>query len=631
MQTRREFIKKVPGSAGALAIGGSFLAGNSAGAQESETIPAGPPQGNPGPTGKIPPKAPIKVPFSAPQNFIDHARFFAEETETIQIGPYKAWNFNTPNRGFGNVAVLEGEKELVVIDTTSAIEHATVAAKLLREVTDKPVAAVIYTHHHADHINGATAFITREDAANGRVKVIAADNFMREAALENSVVGPIMGLRAMYMYGVLLPPDAEGEHFHVGCCGFNVLGGSTGFIAPNTFVPLDQDTEITLAGIRFGFFHTGGEAASHIGVYLPDHKVLFSGDEVQGPTFPQLHSLRGTRPRDIERWVGAIDRMRGKDVDHMVPGHGKILRGSDEIGTVLTYYRDAMQFVHDQSVRLINLGFTPDEIAETVKLPDSVVKEPWTTEYYGNVDVSARNVYGGYISWWNGDPAELRPTPRLEHARRTIAMMGGRDKVFATAEKAFSDGDAQWAAELMTPLIRVNKEDWPARQLKAAALRVLGFAQTSSSLRGFYLTGARELDGLFDPGAVQRKAREQLVNLETTPTSMILENLRFAINPERASGRQLTVGYQFTDTDESFTLVLRNSVLQVTPSLTDDTATVVQLTRAFGNRILQGAETLQSGVDSGAITIRGNLDEVRALHSVFDRPEELPAPHTALR
>jgi alkyl sulfatase BDS1-like metallo-beta-lactamase superfamily hydrolase len=630
MQTRRDFIKKVPGSAGALAIGGPVLVGNGAIAADAPILPTEPPQGNPGSTGKIPPKAPIKVPFSAPQNFIDHARFFAEETEVIEIGPHRLWSFNTPNRGFGNVAVVEGENELVVIDTTSAIEHATVAAKLLREVTDKPVAAVIYTHHHADHINGATAFITREEAGGGRVKVIAAENFLREAALENSVVGPIMGLRALYMYGVLLPPDAEGEHFHVGCCGFNVLGGS-GHIKPNTFVPSDRETEMTLAGIRFVFFHTGGEAASHLGIYLPDHNVLFSGDEVQGPTFPQLHSLRGTRPRDIERWVRAIDRMRGKDVDHVVPGHGKILRGSDEIRTVLTYYRDAMQYVHDQSVRLINLGFTPDEIAETVRLPESVVKEPWTIEYYGNVDVSARNVYGGYISWWNGDPAELRPTPRLEQARRTVEMMGGRDRVFKAAEKAFSDGDPQWAAELTTPLIRVNKEDWPARQLKAAALRVLGFAQTSSSLRGFYLTGARELDGLFDPGAVQRKAREQLVNLETTPTAMILENLRFAINPERASGKRFAVGYLFTDTDESFTLTLRNSVLEVTPSLTDAPATVVQLTRAFGNRMLRGEETLQSGVDSGAITIRGNLDEVRALHSIFDRPEELPTPHTALR
>jgi alkyl sulfatase BDS1-like metallo-beta-lactamase superfamily hydrolase len=577
-----------------------------------------------------PPPRPAKyeVPFSAPQNFIDHARFFKEET--IQVGPYKIWNFNTPNSGFGNVIVVEGDKELVVIDTTTSVEHAKVAEARLRQMTDKPVAAVIYTHHHVDHINGTTAFITREDAASGRVKVIAADNFMREAAVENAVVGPIMGLRAGYMYGVLLPPDAEGEHFHIGCCGFNPLG-SSGYIEPNTFVPMDRETEMTLAGFRFVFLATGGESASHLGIYLPDQKVVFSGDEIQGPTFPQLHSLRGTRPRDIERWFGAIDRMRGWDVEYLVPSHGQIIEGKAEVSKVLTYYRDAMQYVHDQSVRLINMGFTPDEIAETVKLPESVVIEPWTTEYYGNVDVSARNVYGGYISWWNGDPAELRPTPRTERARRTVEMMGGRDKVFAAAEKAFFDGDAQWAAELTTPLIRLNKEDWPARQLKAAALRVIGYKQTSSSLRGFYLTGARELDGLVDPAAVQRMVMQQIFNLDDAPTSMILENLRFAINPERANGKQLTVGYEFTDTGESFTLQLRNSVLEITPSLTDRTAPVVQLSRAFGNKILRGEETLQSGVDSGAITIRGNAADVKALHAVFDRPQELPTPNIALR
>ena len=81
-----------------------------------------------------PPPRPAKyeVPFSAPQNFVDHARFFAEET--IQVGPYKIWNFNTPNRGFGNVIVVEGDKELVVIDTTTSVEHARVAAGRLRRL-----------------------------------------------------------------------------------------------------------------------------------------------------------------------------------------------------------------------------------------------------------------------------------------------------------------------------------------------------------------------------------------------------------------------------------------------------------------------------------------------------------------
>ena len=290
-----------------------------------------------------------------------------------------------------------------------------------------------------------------------------------------------------------------------------------------------------------------------------------------------------------------------------------------------------MQYLHDQSVRLINMGLTPDEIAETIELPDSVVIEPWTTEYYGNVDVSARNVYGGYISWWNGDPAELRPTPRMEKARRTVEMMGGRDKVFAAAEKAFFDGDPQWAAELTTPLIRLNKEDWPARHLKAAALRVLGYKQTSSSLRGFYLTGARELDGLVDPRALQRALAEQLFSIEDAPTSMILDNLRFAINPERASGKRITLGYDFTDTGEAFTLVLRNSVLEITPSLPANADAVLRLTREFGNKILLGQETFRSGVDSGAIVVKGKKAAVTEFHTVFDRPEELPDPYLVIR
>ena len=577
-----------------------------------------------------PPKRPEKyeVPFSAPQNFIDHARFFEEET--IRVGPYKVWSFNTPNRGFGNVIVIEGEKELVVLDTTVAIEHAEVAAERLREMTDKPVVAVIYTHHHADHINGTTAFISREDAESGKVKVIAAENFLREAALENAVTGPIMALRAGYMYGVLLPEDAEGKHYHIGCCGFDLMG-TNGYIEPNTFVPMTGEMEMTLAGYRFVFFHPGGEAASHIAVYMPDQKIIFTGDEIQGPTFPQLHSLRGTRPRDIERWVRAMDRMRGYESEYLVPSHGQIVEGKAEVEKVFTYYRDAMQYVHDQSVRLINMGLTPDEIAETIELPDSVVIEPWTTEYYGNVDVSARNVYGGYISWWNGDPAELRPTPRMEKARLTVEMMGGRDKVFAAAEKAFFDGDPQWAAELTTPLIRLNKEDWPARHLKAAALRVLGYKQTSSSLRGFYLTGARELDGLVDPRALQRALAEQLFSIEDAPTSMILDNLRFAINPERASGKRITLGYDFTDTGEAFTLVLRNSVLEITPSLPANADAVLRLTREFGNKILLGQETFRSGVDSGAIVVKGKKAAVTEFHAVFDRPEELPDPFLVLR
>ena len=160
---------------------------------------------------------------------------------------------------------------------------------------------------------------------------------------------------------------------------------------------------------------------------------------------------------------------------------------------------------------------------------------------------------------------------------------------------------------------------------------MLGYKQTSSSLRGFYLTGARELDGLVDPRALQRALSEQLFSIEDAPTSMILDNLRFAVNPERASGKRIAVGYDFTDTGETFTLVLRNSVLEITPSLPADADAVLRLTREFGNKILLGQESFQSGVDSGVIVVKGKKAAVTELHAVFDRPDELPDPYLVLR
>jgi alkyl sulfatase BDS1-like metallo-beta-lactamase superfamily hydrolase len=567
------------------------------------------------------------VPFSAPQNFIDHARFFAEEV--YQVGSNRIWMINTPGGGMGNIAALEGDDGLVLVDTSVGTQFAERARELLKTRTTKPVVAVIYTHHHADHTAGTSAFVQREDAASGKVKIIAAENFMRETALENAAVGPMMGVRAAYMYGVLLPPDAEGTRFHVGCCGFQAIGGN-GFMAPNTFVPLEGVTEMTLAGYRMQFFHTGGEAASHIGIYLPDQRMVFIGDEVQGPTFPQLHSLRGTRPRDIERWFGAIDRVRAFDAEYLVPGHGPVIRGAENIRRMLTDYRDAMQFVQDQSIRLINMGNTPDELAEKVKLPEAVQTEPFGVEYYGNVDVSARNVYGGFISWWNGDPAELRPTPRLERARRQVEMMGGRDRVLAEAERAFAAGDAQWAAELTTPLIRINKEDWTARHLKAAALRKLGYAQTSSSLRGFYLSGALEIEGQFDPLALQRAVAGQLLDPTTLPSEGLFTLLRYRVNPERADGKRATVAYRFTDTNEDLTLTLRNGILEVVPRRTEPVDVRVEITRrqydAIFARTLSHEQALAQG---GRLT--GDPSALATLYGALDRPEDAPVPNTALR
>ncbi|MGH1372382.1 MAG: alkyl sulfatase dimerization domain-containing protein [Cellvibrionaceae bacterium] len=560
------------------------------------------------------------VEFSAPDELTEHEKYLKEEL--FQIGEHRVWDYNTPNQGFGNVIMIEGNDGIIIVDTTTAHEHAQVAHKAFREITDKPVKAIIYTHHHADHINGAGAFTSREAVATGEVSIIASQNFMRELSDENQATAPIMAVRASYMYGQLLDPETDGRDYHISCCGYRLQAESTSYITPNRFIR-DSET-LTIAGIELTLFQTGGESASHLAIYLPDSKILLSGDEIQGPNYPNLHSLRGTKPRDAQKWIAALDRMRDFDSDYLVPSHGQPVIGKTEVDKVLTTYRDAIQFTHDQSIRYINKGFTPDELANTITLPEHFNQKPWMQEMYGTVKHNVREYYVAYISWWNGDPAELNPTPRDEKARRLVELMGGRDRVFSEAEKAFFDGDEQWSSELTALLVRIDKADLPARQLKAAALRRIGYATSNTNWRGFYLTSALELEGKVNPKEVRQGIMKSLFKPSHIPTDQLLENLRYRINAEEIGDKRLTVGYHFSDTKENFTLELRNGILQIHRRLLDDTDVHMALERGTLDRIFLQQLDYADAISQELITVEGSLLSLRSFGKAIDRNDGNP-------
>ena len=509
---------------------------------------------------------PYTVPFSSPAYLREHARYLEEEL--FRIGDTPVWDYNTPNRGFGNVIMIEGDDGVIIVDTTTAHEHAAVAEKAFREITSKPVAAVIYTHHHADHISGAGAFVDPAAAASGEVPVIAADNFLRELEDENQVTAPIMGLRAMYMYGQLLDPVGDGRDYHVSCCGYTLGGQRKSYIAPNQFISDRQ--ELTIAGVRMELFQTGGESASHLAIWLPDYRVMLSGDELQGPNYPNLHSLRGTKPRDAMKWIGAIDRMRAYGAEHLVPSHGQPLSGADVV------------------------------------------------EMYGTVKHNVREYYVAYISWWNGDPAELDPLPRVEKARRLVELMGGRERVFAAAEAAFAEGDDQWVAELTAYLVRLDRDDMPARHLKAAALRRIGFATANTNWRGFYLTAARELEGAVQP----RRVVEQLQQTRFIPDDLtmrqLLSLLRFRVDSAKAGDRHLAVAYHLTDTQEAYTLELRNAILDIHEGVHPEADVTLTLERPVLNRLFTGELSYRDALKQGSMALSGAPGDLRAFGQVFD-------------
>ncbi len=558
---------------------------------------------------------PYVVPFSAPDYLREHARYLEEEL--LQIGDTPVWDYNTPNRGFGNVIMIEGDDGLIIVDTTTAHEHAAVAADAFGEISDKPVVAVIYTHHHVDHVSGTGAFIDEAAAARGEVPVIAAENFLRELQDENQVTAPIMGVRALYMYGQLLDPVTDGRDYHVSCCGYTIGSERDSYIPPNRFIT-DRE-EITIAGVRMELFQTGGESASHLAVWLPDHRVLLSGDEIQGPNYPNLHSLRGTKPRDVIRWIAAIDRMRTYDADYLVPSHGQPVLGREAVDDVLTLYRDAIQYTHDQALRLINKGYTPDDLANAITLPEFMDRDPWTREMYGTVKHSVREFYVAYISWWNGDPAELDPLPRREKAERLVQLMGGRDRVFAEAEAAFTTGDDQWAAELTAYLVRIDREDMPSRHLKAAALRRIGYATANTNWRGLYLTAARELEGSVVPRAIVERLQATRFDPSQLTTEQLFALLRYRVDAQEAGDTRLKIAYRLTDSQENYTLELRNSILDVQKGLREDADITLSMSRAVLDQLFMQTLGYPEAIKDGLVSTDGSLLALRRFGTVFDR------------
>ncbi|MDY0910469.1 alkyl sulfatase dimerization domain-containing protein [Microbacterium sp. CFBP9034] len=547
-----------------------------------------------------------------------------EHSRTMDTGVFEVLGkgvFQIFGYALSAMTVVEGDDGLILIDPPEDVEKGRRQYEVLRTISDKPIRAVIYSHWHTDHNAGVKAFITQEQADSGEVKVIAHRDFMSNI-IANSISGdgPIIAVRADYSLGSLLEVGPEGRVN--GGLGPDFVMETMSLVTPNTLV--DDKLELTIAGVRMEIFWAPSEAIDEIVTWFPDLGVLQSAEVIQGESFPNLHSIRGSRYRDPQAWFTSIDKnLRPLPADFMIPSHGRPVAGRAEVAKVLTDYRDAISYVYDQTLRWMNRGLLPDDLVEKVQLPAELAQSEWLGNFYGGVPHSVRQIYVGELGWFNADPTTLAPLNIRESSRRYVDLIGGRDAVFAEAKKAADAGDHQWAAELVSHLVRIDAADTDARALKASALRILGYGTPNSNWRNFYLTAARELDGTIDYSlAIQIDAPDQIAAM---PGSALLESLRFRIDPDKAAGIFTAMAVEVADTGEHVGLIVRNGVLEVTGSSPEDAALTITAPKQLIAPIVlvDARRTLDHGTDSGALTVRGGtVDDAKSFFDLFDRRSE---------
>ncbi|MCQ4310305.1 MBL fold metallo-hydrolase [Pseudomonas stutzeri] len=516
-----------------------------------------------------------------------------------------------------NMTIVEGKTGLIVIDPLLTPATAKAALDLYRTHRPaRPVVAVIYTHSHVDHFGGVKGVASQADVDAGRVKIYAPNGFMEHAVSENVIAGNAMTRRAKYMYGTDLPVGPQG-HVDTGL-GKGLSRGPMTLIAPTDIVRESGVQRIDGVDIDFRLA-PGSEAPAEMMMYFPAARVLNTA-ELTSQQLHNVYTLRGAEVRDASLWSRYIDEaldQYGPISDVIIAQHHWPVWGKEQGRHFLAVQRDLYKFIHDQSVRLMNHGYRPGDIAETLKLPASLATEWAARDYYGTLRHNARGVFQKYLGWYDANPANLNPPAPQDAARKTIEYMGGIDNVIKQARNDYAAGNYRWVATVMSQAVFADPSKREARELAADALEQLGYQAESGPWRDVYLSGAQDLRGTAPTTATEPGLHKDL--LQALDTGMFFDLLGVRLNGTKAEGRHLVLNWIFTDTNERFRVNLENAALTWLPNAQADAAdATVTLTRATLNDILQRQNSFPKALKTGEIDVSGNPKKLLELLSLMD-------------
>ena len=513
-------------------------------------------------------------------------------------------------RGFdlSVMTFVRGEHGWIVIDPLLSEDTARAGLDLLfKHVEKASVSAVVFTHSHIDHFGGIWGVTNKADIESGKVAVIAPKDFFEHSISENVLAGNTMSRRAGYMYGNMIEAGPSGKVD--GGLGKTTSTGKPG-IVEQTMEVLETGEIHDIDGVEVEFqMANGSEAPSEFIFYFPEHRVLMAS-EVMTHTIHNISTLRGARSRDANAWASYVDEsldLFAAKSDIMIGSHHWPTWGSDKITEQLAKTRDMYKFVHDQTLRLANQGYTPNEISASIQLPDSLDKAWYNRGYYGTVSHNARATYDFYFgAWWDGNPANLNPLTPAQEGEKYVAAIGGEEKVIAIAQKAIQDGDYRWAVTLLNNVTFSNPDNMAARYLEADAMEQLGYQAESGPWRNYYLIGAKELRHGYTPAP----SPDTTAIASNMPVYSVLESLAVRIKPEAVENMHTLINIQVANDDNvasgEYALELSNSVLKTYKDKQFKQADVtITLSKHTFVDLITGSLSLEQAMKSGAFTVKG--------------------------
>ncbi|MCP5115793.1 MAG: alkyl/aryl-sulfatase [bacterium] len=398
-------------------------------------------------------------------------------------------------------SMIVGDDGIIIVDPGQTMSGGRRIRAEFEKITDKPVKAIIYTHSHGDHTNGGRAYVDE----GAPVQVWARSNFGSERGrMARAGIGG--GVRPVNTQGfdllpeqkigigIAIPPERRpaGNMMRDGTQGQGPQRPRrlpSGVIQP-THKFSEARKKLEIAGVRLELVAAPGETADQLYVWLPDHKVVFAGDNFY-KSWPNVYPLRGTARRSTRDWAESIDKMLKEGPNHVVGGHTRpILNDAKD---VLTNYRDAIRFVYEQTIEGAAKFMTPDELVESIQLPEPLRDLDYLGDYYGSVEGTIRDVYAQNFGWFDGDPLSLhRESPRKQ-SERMAELAGGVDQLMEKARAAMKKDDPLGAARLARHVIRLRPDNPAPKRLMGDALAIVGERTFNAPARNYTLAYSNRL------------------------------------------------------------------------------------------------------------------------------------------
>ncbi len=494
---------------------------------------------------------------------------------------------------YSNYGYIEGDDGVIVVDAGWFPGQGQRSMADYREITEKPIVAIIYTHLHLDHYGGMSGIMGDQDFDGPIYGPEGWEKWVQESF---SNIRPEM-FRRIYMQMGLLLPDGEEGTVGSGVGPRPAVGGAPVFShQPN--IDIGEPTIVNISGVEIHLIPTPGDLNEHLYIWLPDEKVLFAGDVITG-TFPAIETVRFEAGRDPLRQVMAYERALALEPDFIIGGHGRLLTSAEDVQDVIGAWRDVTQFMVDQLDRAFVNGLSADDVVDSLKLPPALADHPDLQLYYHRLEWMIKTMHlkrAGFV----GESMDYVTLTDSEESKRLVPLMGGREAVLRAAEDAV-ESEPRWAARLATYLLQNDDADAEARTLRLDAFRRIAGETISANERNYLLTIIKEERGEIDWD--QLFSGPDLQIIETLDTKRVLALMPSRFRAEAADNDAFSVSLRIEGEADPYYFTVRNNTLflkQTAPEQIDGSA---RISRDILNRIAARATNWSDVLSDGGVDV----------------------------